>query len=48
MCEWRHLCNDDDSGQNMKKSTKTFFWFGNKTFCQKKLVTCYMGMDAHM
>jgi len=42
ICKYPHICNEVDVGQNMKKTTKTFFWFGNEVFCQifELLVTC--------
>lgn len=30
MYECVHICSDDDSGKNMKKSTGAFLWFGKK------------------
>jgi hypothetical protein len=33
MHECIHILNDIDNGQDVKKGTKTFLWFGDEMFC---------------
>ncbi len=38
MCEWIHICNDIDSGQEVEKTIKAFLWFS-----KKNNLLCMMG-----